>query len=86
MRAARIGFGGMAGIPKRAAHVEAALLGQPWTEATIAAAQEAWAEDFAPLSDMRASAEYRLSVARNLLRRYFFEDQSAPLSVQDVLA
>ncbi|KNX42059.1 4-hydroxybenzoyl-CoA reductase subunit gamma [Roseovarius tolerans] len=86
VRAARIGFGGMAGIPKRATHVEAALLGQPWTEATIDAAQEAWAEDFAPLSDMRASADYRLSVAGNLLRRYFFEDQGAAISVQEVRA
>jgi hypothetical protein len=36
--AARIAFGGMAGIPKRARHVEAALIGQPWTRATVEAA------------------------------------------------
>jgi len=86
VRAARIGFGGMAGIPKRATHVEAALLGQPWTEATIAATQDAWDQDFAPLSDMRASAEYRLDVARNLLMRYFLEDQGAATSVLEVPA
>ena len=86
VRAARIAFGGMAGIPKRAAHVEAELFGQPWTEATIDAAQDAWAQDFAPLSDMRASAGYRLDVARNLLRRYFLEDQGAPISVLEVRA
>ncbi|MGK8233392.1 xanthine dehydrogenase small subunit [Roseovarius sp. MS2] len=81
---ARIAFGGMAGIPKRAAHVEAALIGQPWTEATITGSDAAWAQDFAPLSDMRASADYRLCVARNLLMRYFLEDQGIATSVLEV--
>ncbi len=71
--AARIAFGGMAAIPKRARAVEAALIGRPWTPGTVAAALPAFAEDFAPLSDMRASAGYRMTVARNLLRRYFHE-------------
>jgi xanthine dehydrogenase small subunit len=30
-------------------------------------------EDFAPMSDMRASAAYRLSTARNMLRRVWLE-------------
>ncbi|WP_118137214.1 xanthine dehydrogenase small subunit [Oceanicella sp. SM1341] len=76
---ARIAFGGMAGVPKRAAAVEAALLGQPWTRETVEAAQRAFAEDFAPLSDMRASAPYRLRVAQNLLMRAWEEDRG-PLS------
>ncbi len=67
---ARIAFGGMAGTPKRATHVEAALTGRPWTEATVRAADAAWAEDFTPMSDMRASAGYRLAAARNMLMRY----------------
>lgn len=82
--AARIAFGGMAGIPKRAAHVETALIGQVWSEATITASHAAWAQDFAPLSDMRASAAYRLDVARNLLMRYFLEDQGIATSVLEV--
>ncbi|CUH33533.1 4-hydroxybenzoyl-CoA reductase subunit gamma [Jannaschia seosinensis] len=65
----RIAFGGMAGIPKRASHAEAALEGRPRDAAAMAAAAEALAEDFAPLSDMRASAEYRLEAARGMLRR-----------------
>ncbi len=81
VQAARIAFGGMAGIPKRAAHVEAALIGQPWTPATVAAALPAFAQDFNPLSDMRASAGYRLTAARNMLRRYFHEDQGTPARV-----
>jgi len=76
---ARIAFGGMAATPKRATSVEAALVGQAWTEATIDAALPAFAEDFTPISDMRASANYRLRVAQNLLRRYFHESRQ-PLS------
>lgn len=70
-----IAFGGMAGVPKRAGNVEAALVGRPWTSDTVAMAWQAWAEDFTPMSDMRASADYRLETARNMLTRYFLEDE-----------
>ena len=69
--AARIAFGGMAGTPKRATQVETALIGQSWTETTLTAARAAFAQDFQPLTDLRASATYRLMVAENLLTRYF---------------
>ncbi len=71
----RIAFGGMAATPKRALAVEAALRGKPWTEAAIATALPAFAEDFAPIDDMRASAGYRLLAAQNLLRRCFHESR-----------
>jgi len=73
VESAVIAFGGMAATPKRAAAVEAALIGKPWTVATIEAAIPAFATDYQPLTDMRASAEYRLLAAQNLLRRFFFE-------------
>lgn len=69
----RIAFGGMAATPKRAKAVEAALLGKPWTQGTIDAAVAAFAEDYQPISDMRASAEYRLLTAQNLLKRFYLE-------------
>ncbi len=69
----RIAYGGMAAVPKRAAAVEKILTGAPWTEETIESAIPAFEEDFTPLSDMRASAEYRMLVAKNLLRRFFSE-------------
>lgn len=69
----RIAFGGMAATPKRAKAVEAALVGKPWTLETVEAAVAAFAEDYQPISDMRASAEYRLLTAQNLLRRFFLE-------------
>jgi xanthine dehydrogenase small subunit len=70
---ARLAFGGMAATPKRAAAVEAALVGRPWTLETVARAEAKFAEDFTPLTDWRASADYRALVARNLLRRFYLE-------------
>lgn len=70
---ARIAFGGMAATPKRASAVENALVGKPWTTETVEAALPAFAEDYQPISDMRASAEYRMLAAQNLLRRFFAE-------------
>ncbi|MGF1619783.1 MAG: xanthine dehydrogenase small subunit [Rhodomicrobiaceae bacterium] len=72
---ARIAFGGMAGVPKRARAVEAALVGRPWTEETVAAAIPAFEADFEPLTDMRGSAAYRMLAAKNLLRKYHAETQ-----------
>ncbi len=82
--AARIAFGGMAGVPKRAAAAEAALVGRPWTEATVAAAAEAMAGDFTPMSDMRASAGYRMAAAQGMFRRYFHDRAGHPVSVLEV--
>jgi xanthine dehydrogenase small subunit len=69
----RLAYGGMAATPRRAAAAEAALRGRRWDEGAVAAAMEALARDFQPITDMRASAGYRLAVARNLLRRFHLE-------------
>jgi xanthine dehydrogenase small subunit len=69
----RLAFGGMAATVRRATKAEAALRGQTWDEAALRAAQAALAQDFEPLTDMRASAAYRLQVAQNLLRRFWLE-------------
>lgn len=76
VRDARIAFGGMAGIPKRAGACEAVLLGSAWHPGVIERACAALGEDFTPLSDFRASKEYRLLTAQNLLRKFFLEQQS----------
>ncbi|MCR6500332.1 xanthine dehydrogenase small subunit [Shinella sp. CPCC 101442] len=78
----RLCFGGMAGTPKRAATVEAALLGKPWTEATIEAARPAFETDYKPLTDWRATAEYRLLAAKNLLIRFFLETSGEIVQVR----
>ncbi len=72
---ALIAFGGMAGTPKRAASVEAALKGAVWSETAIEKAVSAFEQDFMPLTDWRASADYRMLVAKNLLRRFYLETQ-----------
>jgi len=85
---ARLVFGGLAAVPARAMHAEQALLGQPWSPATIGAAIAALAHDFTPLTDMRASREYRLQAASNLLRRFYLERSPlspSPLRLTDCL-
>lgn len=70
---ARIAFGGMAAIPARARHCEQALVGQPLSATTIQAAMKALESDFSPISDFRATKEYRTETAANLLYRMFTE-------------
>lgn len=64
-----LAFGGLAATVRRAAAAEQALRAQGWCETGIQAAQAALEQDFQPLSDLRASADYRLEVARSLLQR-----------------
>jgi xanthine dehydrogenase small subunit len=73
VRDIRIAFGGMAATPARALAVEEALTGRPWTDPTIRMAQVVMDDTFSPLSDMRASAAYRRTVARNLVMKCFLE-------------
>jgi xanthine dehydrogenase small subunit len=76
----------MAGVPKRATQVERALEGLPWNERALEATWDLWEQDFQPMSDMRASADYRLTAARNMLSRYLLEDLGADVSVLEVRA
>ena len=83
----RIAYGGMAATPARALAAEAALRGQDWSEATLNVAIAAMEKDYAPLSDMRASASYRMRTAKNLLRRFWLETRTqAPLAQADLNA
>jgi xanthine dehydrogenase small subunit len=74
--AIKIAFGGMAEIPKRAKHCEQALLNQPWNSQSIERAMVELKKDFTPISDFRASADYRLEVSKNMLRRLYLELES----------
>ncbi len=73
VRNAHIAYGGRAATSRRAPLAEAALNGQPWNETTLRAGMEALARDYTPLTDMRASANYRMRTAQNLLRRFWME-------------
>jgi len=78
----RIALGGMAATPKRARSVEAELIGKVWSEATIEAARPAFDADFQPLTDWRATAEYRQLTAKNLLTRFYLETVGAPAELK----
>jgi len=69
----RAAYGGMAATPKRARAAEAAVEGKPWSLETVAAGMAALSRDFDPLTDMRASAEYRALAARNLMMKLYLE-------------
>src|SRR5204863_4461806 len=85
---ARLAYGGMSAVPQRARQTEAALIGKSWSAASIESASTLLARDFQPLDDMRASSAYRLHVAANLLRRFYFEQTNshAPWRVAMVAA
>jgi xanthine dehydrogenase small subunit len=81
----------MAAVPARARATEAALRGRRFDTAALAAAQAALAAEFTPISDLRASAAYRLQAAQNLLRRAWLQasplaPRGLPLSVHDAAA
>ncbi len=83
--AARMAYGGMAGTPARAFNAEGFIIGaRLGDEATWAGALGALALDFQPLTDQRASAQYRSLVARNLLKKALLEMQGADLSTTRV--
>ncbi|MDH4108346.1 MAG: xanthine dehydrogenase small subunit [Gammaproteobacteria bacterium] len=70
---ARVAYGGMAATPARALDCESALAGAVFDEAAVEQAMQALARDYEPISDMRASAAYRMRIAANLLRRLYLE-------------
>jgi xanthine dehydrogenase small subunit len=73
VNAARVAYGGMAAVPARARHCEEALAGRPWSLPSVANAMDALAQDYTPISDMRAGAPYRAATARTLLYRFALE-------------
>ena len=69
----KIAYGGMSSMPKRAKWCEKVLLNSTITEEIIEKAKKALEQDFQPISDMRASGKYRITVAKNLLKKCFLE-------------
>jgi len=83
---ARIAFGGMAATPKRALAVERQLIGADVDDSAVwRSAAEQVSNDFTPLTDMRASAEYRLDVAGNLVIKALAEISGAASPVTRIL-
>jgi len=81
VRLARVVYGGVAPTPVRAADVEAALVGKSWNRGTVAAIAEALAKRFAPISDVRGSAEYRAALIVELFEKFFEDTQSDQVGI-----
>ena len=75
---ASIGVGGVAATPVRAVQTEAALAGQAWTHDTVDQAKKSLRSAFQPISDMRASAAYRVQLLDGLMERFWLESQGVP--------
>jgi xanthine dehydrogenase small subunit len=75
VQSVRIAAGGVAATPARAYQTEAVLAAQPWNETTLSKAQHTLAQEFSPISDMRASADYRRMLLRQLLQRAWLAQQ-----------
>ncbi|MDA7750004.1 xanthine dehydrogenase small subunit [Candidatus Pelagibacter sp.] len=69
----KIAYGGMAATPKRAVYCEKILLNSNFSEDIILKAQKSLEKDFQPIDDMRASKDYRIAIAKNLLIKCFAE-------------
>ena len=83
---ARVAFGGMAATPKRATAVEGQLVGASLRDVDAwRSAAERVGDDFTPLTDMRASSEYRLGVARNILIKVLAEIAGASSPMTRIL-
>ena len=68
-----IAYGGVAATPLRASALERLAIGKPWDEGTLRLLREAARELGTPLSDHRASADYRRAMLGSLLERFFWE-------------
>ena len=92
VRLASVGVGGVAATPVRARQTEAMLTGKAWTQDSVAQAITTLRAEFQPISDMRASSDYRKQVLGNLLQRFWLESQGladtslANLSLEGALA
>jgi len=73
---AKIAYGGMSEIPKRASKIEKALTNSVFSEDTFYKAKNLIDDDFSPIDDMRASKDYRADVAKNLMMKFFYEVSS----------
>jgi len=75
----KIAYGGMAPIPKRAINCEKTLVNSSLSEESFNKAKKKLEKDFAPIDDMRASKDYRMEIAKNLLMKCFLEIKNRKL-------
>lgn len=69
----RIAYGGVGPVVLRLPRTEAWLTGSPFTEATLAQAGSLAREEISPISDVRGSQAYRLTLAESILLKFYHE-------------
>src|SRR6185437_9016047 len=85
VRHVRLAYGGVAAMPMRALKTEAALLGKVWNEETIRAVIPILRTEFAPISDVRGSAEFRRELIVNLFEKFFHQRAAGILPAESNL-
>ena len=73
IRRARLAYGGVAAMPARAQKTEQALPGKMWNEDTVREVLPLLQSEFAPISDLRGSAEYRRAMIASLFEKFYYE-------------
>lgn len=69
----RVAFGGMAAVAKRAVEVEEVLVGAKVDSEILNSALGKFEKSMQPISDARATAAYRMVVAKNMFKRFWEE-------------
>ena len=72
----RLNYGGMAAMTKNAANAEDFLIGKEWTRENVEKAMEIMEGDFTPISDARSGDKARMIMAKNLLMKFWTENQT----------
>jgi xanthine dehydrogenase small subunit len=84
MQQVRCAMGGMAATPALAKQVTTALNGKTFSLENLKAAAQTIEHEFSPLSDVRASASYRLQVTKNLFDRIWYQESEKIQIQQDI--
>ena len=70
VRRARLAYGGVAAMPGRARHAEAALEGRKWESEVASTIDGILCEEFKPIDDARGGAEYRRNLVVSLWQKF----------------
>ncbi len=71
--AIRIAYGGVAPVVLRLPRTESFLTGKPFSLDTLEDAGAIAREEIAPISDVRGSKEFRLQLAENVLKKFYYD-------------
>jgi xanthine dehydrogenase small subunit len=77
IESARIAYGGVAPTVVRLPKTEEFLIGTPFDERTFRQAGPQARAEATPISDVRGSADFRLQLCENVLRKFYFDESKA---------